>query len=1379
LALVVILLGVMACHAPAVWAVTDEDGPIAGTTGGYDKPHQNRPFFHAGFWWTAAKKSSDSKWYLWKRYGSTWLAELEIDNRKSTRPDCHVDSPANKLYLLLASSASSGTKILRLTYANGAWSIDAGFPVLLSSFGFAGESGNVLVKAKNGELWAFRYKSSQVDGKRSSDGGLTWSPTFTVKSDLYSSGLADAVAFTSGGENYVGVGYSENTSNDGQFGFLLHKDGDPDGSWTDETNEMPQFSKAESDDHISLAVSQNQEIFFVCKTHPLTNSAARIGLLKRSAGGGWQNFVVQNSNDWTRPAVVIDETNNELYVLATEESSPGHGQYKKCEIGDESSLKNAVTVEIFDDAGFNNLSVPRHRVNGATELLVCAERNSGDAIWYNLLPIAGSGGSSLIVNNVSVSPNTTDQVAQYDILLTLGASGALNGGTGTMTITWPSGTVIPATMASSAVTVNGSNPVNVTTDPDLRQAMVTVPITLENEASVTLVFTSGAGIVNPSVPASYLLQAQTSAEEAAVNSPDFFIESNLPPAGALTNANTTATLAKSNQSKLFYFQSAWWLVAFDANATDWFLWKFQNGVWSRDLKIETRSAVSIDVVLVTANNRLYYVSSHSSATKFGRLLYSNGAWVEEMALVEVANFGDGGGNPVSLVRANNGELWLFRINGSALEAKLSTNNGATWSGTITLKSGLAGNGGVTDGTAFPENGAQFTGVFYGMTAANGGTSFGFLRHRNGDPSGVWTDESSALAFFGNERADDWVSVAKADNGSLFVLTRNSNAAASGEVKNTLYKRNSAGSWSKFKANTSVEWSSPAVGIDDTNDRVYVMGVRTDASNYAEYKFCDFRSESDLETQTATVLLNNNGDTFGDLTAPCKSLYSASGLLVCGGNLTNDDVWHRQINFNESSPPPAGALTNANTMATLAKSNQSKLFYFQSAWWLVALDAGAMDWFLWKFQNGVWSRDFLIESRSDVSIDAVLGIANNRLYYVSSHSSTTKFGRLLYANGAWDKEMDPVDLPDFSDGGGNPVSLARANNGELWLFRINGSALEAKLSTNNGATWSGTITLKSGLAGNGGVTDGTAFPENGVQFTGVFYGMTAASGGTSFGFLRHRNGDPSHVWTDESSALAFFGNERADDWVSVAKADNGRLFVLTRNSNAAASGAVKNALYKRIVAGTWRKYKVNTSVEWSSPAVGIDDTNNRVYVMGVRTDAPNYAEYKVCDFGSESALAAQSPKVLLNYNGDTFSDLTIPDKSVYSASGLLVCGGNLTRDDVWYRHINFSASKTAAPDDDAGAATDGELPKISAYPNPFNPSTTIRFTAPEAASVTLQIFNIRGELVRTLVDRDFNAGVHEQRWNGRDDFGRRVASGVYFYRLRIGAEVWRGRLEMVK
>jgi flagellar hook assembly protein FlgD len=64
-------------------------------------------------------------------------------------------------------------------------------------------------------------------------------------------------------------------------------------------------------------------------------------------------------------------------------------------------------------------------------------------------------------------------------------------------------------------------------------------------------------------------------------------------------------------------------------------------------------------------------------------------------------------------------------------------------------------------------------------------------------------------------------------------------------------------------------------------------------------------------------------------------------------------------------------------------------------------------------------------------------------------------------------------------------------------------------------------------------------------------------------------------------------------------------------------------------------------------------------------------------------------------------------------------------------------------------------------------------------VSLQIFNINGALVRTLIDDDLAAGLHERQWNGRDSIGRPVASGIYFYRLRLGTEVLNGRLEMVK
>ncbi len=72
-----------------------------------------------------------------------------------------------------------------------------------------------------------------------------------------------------------------------------------------------------------------------------------------------------------------------------------------------------------------------------------------------------------------------------------------------------------------------------------------------------------------------------------------------------------------------------------------------------------------------------------------------------------------------------------------------------------------------------------------------------------------------------------------------------------------------------------------------------------------------------------------------------------------------------------------------------------------------------------------------------------------------------------------------------------------------------------------------------------------------------------------------------------------------------------------------------------------------------------------------------------------------------------------------------------------------------------------------YPNPFNPETDIRFQLPHASQVTVKIFNVLGEEVRTLVEARFEAGYHNVRWDGKDKNGKPAASGVYFYELRAG------------
>jgi flagellar hook assembly protein FlgD len=81
---------------------------------------------------------------------------------------------------------------------------------------------------------------------------------------------------------------------------------------------------------------------------------------------------------------------------------------------------------------------------------------------------------------------------------------------------------------------------------------------------------------------------------------------------------------------------------------------------------------------------------------------------------------------------------------------------------------------------------------------------------------------------------------------------------------------------------------------------------------------------------------------------------------------------------------------------------------------------------------------------------------------------------------------------------------------------------------------------------------------------------------------------------------------------------------------------------------------------------------------------------------------------------------------------------------------------------------GVVPKTYAlfqnYPNPFNVETTIKFHVPRESEVDLKMYNVRGQLVRILVDGTREPGAHLVIWDGRSDKGREVAPGIYFYRF---------------
>jgi len=109
---------------------------------------------------------------------------------------------------------------------------------------------------------------------------------------------------------------------------------------------------------------------------------------------------------------------------------------------------------------------------------------------------------------------------------------------------------------------------------------------------------------------------------------------------------------------------------------------------------------------------------------------------------------------------------------------------------------------------------------------------------------------------------------------------------------------------------------------------------------------------------------------------------------------------------------------------------------------------------------------------------------------------------------------------------------------------------------------------------------------------------------------------------------------------------------------------------------------------------------------------------------------------------------------------------------------FSVKSVTAVDN-KNSAIPKEFAVSQNYPNPFNPSTIINYALPKSSLVTLKIYNILGQEVKTLLNTQSPAGFYSVQWNGENNFGQHVASGIYIYRVTAGQYVKSMKMVMLK
>jgi hypothetical protein len=176
---------------------------------------------------------------------------------------------------------------------------------------------------------------------------------------------------------------------------------------------------------------------------------------------------------------------------------------------------------------------------------------------------------------------------------------------------------------------------------------------------------------------------------------------------------------------------------------------------------------------------------------------------------------------------------------------------------------------------------------------------------------------------------------------------------------------------------------------------------------------------------------------------------------------------------------------------------------------------------------------------------------------------------------------------------------------------------------------------------------------------------------------------------------------------------------------------------------------------------------------VATTATSTGPVYICIQYDEASLTVPEASLrMLHYDTALIPPAWVDVTADLDTDANQICG--------WTDHLSPFAigagSVTGVPDGDVPLA----FTLHANVPNPFNPITTIAYDIPAGgADVDISVFDVSGRLVRQLVHEHRPAGVSSAQWKGDDDRGQRVASGVYFYRMRAGAFVDTKKMVLLK
>lgn len=386
-----------------------------------EKP-QSKLWFNDGLWWGSLYNTSAGEYRIYRMdWGTqTWS---DTGTRVDTRETARMDTLWDGKYLYVGSAGTRSTttpghdaRILRYSYnsATKTYSLDSGFPVTIVT---GGMQALVIDKDSTGKLWATYVRGTNVYVTHTTTDDRTWLTPYVIPVsgasnvlDVTDGDMSAIIAFdTATAEPKIGVMWS-NQNEDAMY-FAMHTDGRPDSEWVVEPAvQAPKYA----DDHLNLKSLQTDasgRVFAATKTSLTAAESPLILLLVKGTNGGWSRHTVARvKENHTRPIVLIDQQNRNLYVFMSSPCCSGGVVYYKQTPLDKISFEAGMGtpfIQSSTDLKINNVTSTKQTLNSATGLVVMASDNGSDYYLHNSITFGSGSDTTPPDTTITTGPSGT------------------------------------------------------------------------------------------------------------------------------------------------------------------------------------------------------------------------------------------------------------------------------------------------------------------------------------------------------------------------------------------------------------------------------------------------------------------------------------------------------------------------------------------------------------------------------------------------------------------------------------------------------------------------------------------------------------------------------------------------------------------------------------------------------------------------------------------------------------------------------------------------------------------------------------------------------------------------------------------------------------